>query len=495
MSEGVIRATLFAANDVDLEAALPEAEVERIVHSVMRYPADADPAPVMESLNDVGNAERFIAQHHGMVRYIPEWGRWIVWEDMRWVVDSHDLRLMTLAKSTVRDVFLEAATQSDPGVMKAISRHATISHSAPRLKAMLDLVAHDARMCVSTTALDSNPLLLGLANGVLNLKTGRLEANRPELLITRYSGVTHHGQAKCPRFLKFLKKIFRNDRKMIAFIGRVMGYCLTGLTSEQVYFFFFGFGANGKSTLLLVMQKLLGPDLAKQTPPETLMAKTQGTKQSNDLARLLGVRLVIANEVEDGSLLAESQVKQITGGDTVTARFLFKEYFEFNPSFKLIIAGNHKPVIKSTDDGIWRRTRLVDFPVSIPSSERDPGLLTKLEAELPGILNWAIKGCLDWQKHGLQVPETVMKATSANQEEMDWMGQWIADRCDLASGHEEKSSRLYLEYKGWADGNGIPVSTSTAFGRRLVERGITKVRRAAGVWYQGISIKKVLQGM
>lgn len=186
-----------------------------------------------------------------------------------------------------------------------------------------------------------------------------------------------------------------------------MGYCLTGRTDAQVLLFFYGVGANGKSTLLNTVELLLGVELARQTPPETLMAKKHGNSASNDVARLQGVRVVLSNEIEDGSLLAETTVKQLTGGDTIIARFLFKEFFEFKPEFKIIVAGNHKPVIRGTDYGIWRRIHMVAFPVVIPAAERDPALPMKLKEELAGILIWAIKGCLEWQKVGLLPPASV----------------------------------------------------------------------------------------
>ncbi len=393
MSRKAIQAALMATNETQLDEPLPVTEVIQIVDSVMRYPtAPEDRHAIRETFNDLGNANRFVKMHKAVLNYVLERGNWIVWQDDRWITDYHGVYSMAMVKVTVDAIFLEGIGLDDVDLLRAISRHAANSHNSPRIKAMLDLATRDPQVCVPASVLDADVMRLGLANGVLNLTTGGLEQNSPELRITRYSDVTYDKKAKCPSFLKFLNKIFEGDKAKIAFIRRVVGYCLTGRTDEQVYFFFYGFGANGKTTLLRVIEMLLGSDLVKQTPAETLMAKAQPNKQSNDLARLQGVRVVIANEVEDGSLLAEAVVKQITGGDNVTARFLHKEFFEYRPEFKLIIAGNHKPIIKSTDNGIWRRTILVDFPVSIPKAEQDPALLEKLKAELPGILNWAVSG-------------------------------------------------------------------------------------------------------
>jgi putative DNA primase/helicase len=483
-----IEAALMATNELQVYPPLPDVEVRQIAASIMRYPSTSDSTEIIQSMNDVGNAQRFEAMHQGQLYFVHGWNIWLFWQDSRWIKDQYGVLVQDLAKVTVKSIFEEAASQSSIDIMKLLSKHAQTSHGLPRIKAMLEIASLDPRLCVTVQKLDANPMLLGVVNGVINLETGKLEPNKQLKLITCYSNVIYDKKAKCPIFIEFLNKIFMGDQAKIAFIKRIVGYCLTGKTDEQVYFFFFGFGANGKTTLLRVIELLLGSSLAKQTPAETLMANLQGNKQSNDLARLQSVRVVIANEVEDGSRLAESLVKQITGGDTVTARFLFKEFFEFRPEFKLIIAGNHKPIIKSSDNGIWRRTVLVDFPVSIPKAKQDPNLSKKLEAELPGILNWAIAGCLEWQKIGLAIPVSVTNDIAEYKEEMDWLGQWMSDCCAMGTSHTENATKLYLSYKAWSECNGMHPSTATAFGRRLLERGFTKNRRTGGYWYTGLSI-------
>ena len=486
--EETIHSALMSFNDTQVYPPLPVKEVNQIATSIMRYPSAIEAEEIMQSMNDVGNVLRFNQAYQGQINYVLDWETWIIWQNNRWIKDSHGVSVLELAKTTVKTIFIEAASQTNPDLMRLLSKHANTSNSLPRIKAMLEMASHHTNMCIPAIKLDSNPMLLGVGNGVVNLSKGRLLQNKSNWLITCYSDINYDKKAKCPTFIKFLKKIFKGDKSKIAFIKRIIGYCLTGKTDEQVYFFFFGFGANGKTTLLRVIELLLGSSLSKQTPAETLMANLQGNKQSNDLARLQSVRVVIANEVEDGSRLAESLIKQVTGGDTVTARFLFKEFFEFRPEFKLIIAGNHKPIIKSADNGIWRRTILVDFPVSIPKSEQDPALLNKLQAELPGILNWAIAGCLQWQKIGLAIPASVEVDTAEYKEEMDWLGQWIADDCKTGPNLYEKASILFNSYKAWSDFNGIHPSSAKTLGRRLVERGFKKSRRADGHWYEGLTL-------
>ena len=266
-------------------------------------------------------------------------------------------------------------------------------------------------------------------------------------------------------FERFVHQVTGGDKALAKYLQRVIGYTLTGRTNEQCLYFLHGNGANGKSTFLNVIKELLGPDLARQTPSETLM--TRHNSSTNDIARLQSVRMVSANEIEDGSLLAESLVKQMTGGEAMTARYHYQEFFEFVPKFKLFIAGNHKPVIRGRDNGIWRRIRLIPFVVTIPSEQRDEHLQEKLHSELPGILNWAIKGCRIWQKNGLKDPAVITNAVTAYRDEMDLIGAWIDEHCKVGAGLECRASVVYSNYKLWAEGNGYRPMSANAFGREL----------------------------
>jgi putative DNA primase/helicase len=489
MSHDGILAALQATNQEQAQPPLPDAEVAGIAASVMRYPAGANDIDVRRSLNDIGNANRLVAMFGVDLRYVPERGTWIWWNGEQWQFDYNSIKITDCAKMAVKAIYMEALNLSDAALAAAVVKFAGASHHENRIKAMIALAAKDAAVVVRLSLLDADPMKLGVANGVIDLCTGKLIPNKPEFYITKFSAVTFESNAKCPAFLDFLHRIFQGKPDVIAYMRRIIGYCLTGRTDAQVLFFFYGIGANGKSTLLRVVELLVGTDLAKQTPPETLMAQAQGNKPTNDVARLQGVRVVLSNEVEDGSWLAEATVKQLTGGDTITARFLYREFFEFKPEFKIIIAGNHKPVIRGTDHGIWRRIQVVAFPVIIPSEERDPLLPKKLEAELSGILSWAIKGCLEWQKMGLQAPASVAEAVEDYREEMDVLGHFMADCCLLGAGHTIRAMTLYQRYSEWAKWGGFKPMTVTSFGRRLGERGVTKVRHGDGVIYTGLKLK------
>lgn len=394
---------------------------------------------------------------------------------------------MELAKLLAHSIYQEGDALDDNDARIAVARHAKASQQAPRLKAMLELAQSIPELVAHSTQLDSHDLLLGVANGVVNLKTGRLQPAKPEDHITRHSPVAFDAKATCPLFLTFLNQVTDGNKPLITYLQRVVGYCLTGDTSEQCLFFLYGNGANGKSTFLNVVRELHGTELARQTPAETLMAR-KNSSATNDLARLQGVRVVMANEVEDGALLAESLVKQLTGGEAVTARFLYGEFMEFMPKFKLFIAGNHKPTIRGRDPGIWRRMRLIPFVVTFPPAQRDKHLQSKLHAELPGILSWAIKGCLAWRKSGLAQPQLITDAVKSYREEMDLLAAWISDCCVVGAQHEWKSRHAYQNYKMWAEGGGYKPMSEGMFSRDL-EVTFQKDKRKDANYFEGISQK------
>ena len=351
---------------------------------------------------------------------------------------------------------------------------------------MIELAQSEPALVAQPLQLDANDMLLGVANGVVNLKTGKLHPAQREDLMTMHSPVMFDSAALCPRFLAFIDQVTGGDKQLANYLQRVVGYSLTGMTVEQCLFFLYGKGANGKSTFLNVVKALAGTDLAKQTPSETLMVKRSSA--TNDIARLQNVRIAIANEVEDGSLLAESLVKNMTGGEAMAARFHYAEYFEFVPKFKLFIAGNHKPTIRGRDEGIWRRIRLVPFVVTIPPAQRDKHLQDKLFTELPGILNWAIKGCLDWKKSGLKQPQLVTDAVSSYRQEMDLLAAWISDCCIVGAQHEWRSRQAYGSYSTWALGGGYKPMTEGMFSRDLVLT-FKKDKRKDANYFEGIAQK------
>ena len=438
-------------------------------------------------LTDLGNAERFVHDHGERLRYCHAWGSWLCWDGKRWKRDDSG-EVYRLAAETVRDMYKAAGRLASADDRKAMARHASTCEKRERLASMIVLAQNLEPVIVRVEDLDHDELLLNVDNGVLDLRTGDLRPHDPELLLTRLAPVVFGPTANAPTFETFLRRIFNGDVELMKFVRRAAGYSLTGNTGEQCLMLAHGSGANGKSTLLTVLQDILG-DYAATTPAETLLTKRHGDGIPNDVARLQGVRLVAASESEDGRALSESRVKALTGGDRITARFMRAEWFEFTPEFKLWLATNHRPEIKGTDAAIWRRIRLIPFNVTIPEDERDPHLLDKLRGELPGILAWAVRGCLDWQKQRLAPPAAVTAATDDYRMESDHLGRFLEERTAVGEGFETKAAGLYSAYKAWcAEGGEAPV-TATAFGRRMVERGYARTDRRTGRVYEGVGLK------
>jgi putative DNA primase/helicase len=302
--------------------------------------------------------------------------------------------------------------------------------------------------------------------------------------------VEYDKNAVCPTWDRFLIRITDNNQGLISYIQGTIGYALTGSTREQCMFILWGEGQNGKTTLLETIKTVYG-DYATQMPTDTLMVRRAGGIP-NDVARLTGVRLVSASETSATGRLDEELVKRLTGEDTVTARFLYREYFEFQPQFKIFLACNHKPVIVGDDFAIWRRVRLIPFTVRISESEKDKELLRKLRTELPGILRWAVKGCLAWQREGLGEPPEVCSAVEDYRREMDAIGEFLTESCVCRPGASVGATPLYEVYCGWCKRNGEVPQTRTAFGRIMSSKGYTRDNhpRSRRVVYRGIDLEQ-----
>lgn len=491
MSAAAMEQALLAENEARCKPPLDPDEVRTIATSISRYEAANDANALFQTLNDAGNAERFVDTFGDTYRFVVGQKRWLVWNGDRWTYDELDT-VVERAKSVSRAIFLEAAHCGSADGAKALAAHAKKSMQRQSIISMMELAKSHPRIAINPADLDADPMLLGVANGVLDLRTGQLLPVDRAHLILRYSPVAYVPDANCPNFLQFLNTISNGDHERIAYLRRVAGYCLTGQTAEQCLFFLYGKGGNGKSTFAGILSTVLG-DYARQAPSDMLAHRSSNRSQTNDLARLKGARLLISAEVEEGSFLAETLVKELTGGDTIAARFLYGEFFEFRPTFKILMSGNHKPVVRGEDEGIWRRIRLVPFDITIPAESRDKDLMNKLEAELPGILKWAVEGVLEWQRDGLGTPIIVQKAVENYRSEMDIIGIWLDEQAMLDPDSSERSGKLYDSYYQWASINGHRYVSSTAFGRKLSERpDFEKVRTKDGIFYRGVRLKPVV---
>jgi putative DNA primase/helicase len=423
---------------------------------------------------DLGNAERFVAAYQGRVRWCPARKSWLVWGGQRYVWDDRGENVK-MAHHAARGIFHEAAHAKDEDEQKAIAKWAVSSQSESRINAMLSQAK--PYLAVGMEELDRDPWLINCQNGTLDLRTGRLKDHDPADLITRIAPVEYDPEATCPRFERFLHETLVDD-EVIRFVKRYAGYTLTGITRERIMAILYGSGKNGKTTLVELLHEALG-DYARNTDVETLLIRKYAGV-GNDVAALKGARFVSAAEVEKGRRLAESKLKQLTGRDTVTARFLFGENFDFKPEFKLWLSTNNKPVIQGTDDAIWDRLRLIPFTQRFDGAKADPLLSDKLRDELAGVFAWMVEGCLQWQEHGLGEPESVTEATQQYREDMDTLAAFFEDRCVLGERLMTPASRLYKTYQLWCDEAGEHAETQKMFGMRLSERGFVSEKITRG---------------
>ncbi len=437
---------------------------------------------------DWGNAKRLVRLHGQDLRYCHLWGKWLVWDGRRWDKDS-TAAVVRCAKDAVRNIYLEAAEELDEKRQKALAEHAIRSAAERKISAMISLAASEPGIPVLPDQLDADPWLLNCLNGTLDLRTGELRPHKREDLITRVLPITYDPTATCPKWEAFLNRIMAGNQNLIRFIQRAVGYSLTGDVSEQVFFMCYGTGANGKTVFLRTLLALLG-EYGRPVDPELLMAHT-GEVHPTIRADLMGARLAVAIETEEGRRLNETLTKWLTGGDKLKARFMRQDFFEFEPTHKIWVATNHKPVIRGTDHAIWRRIRLIPFNVTIPAEEQDTRLPEKLREELPGILAWAVRGCLEWQKHGLGVPEEVKNATEGYRAEMDIIAQFLEEACIIDPVAKARASDLYRSYTTWCEENGEHPLSQKNFGMRLTERGFRREVSNSVRWWRGIGL---LQG-
>lgn len=428
-------------------------------------PAPAEPY----KCTDYGNAERLVARHGGDLRFVPEWNRWLVWDARRWKSDYNG-EIERFAKATVRSILKEAEGVTHNQALRAsLFKHALASEAHRRIGAMISLAKSEPGIAVRHADLDAEPWLLSVENGTLDLRTGKLTGPRREALLTKLSAVSYEPGASCPTWLSFLDRVMSGNAELVGFLQRAIGYSLTGSTREQCLFFLHGTGANGKTTFLETLRALLGEHAIQADFSTFLEKRSEGPR--NDVARLAGARVVTSSEVGEGKRLDEGLVKSLTGSEAISARFLYAEAFEFAPQFKLWLAANHKPVIRGTDDAIWRRVRMIPFTVQIPEKERDQQLLVKLRGELPGILAWAVEGCLAWQRDGLGAPREVLAATDAYRAESDTLGGFLGECCVLDTQAATPMTELHKAYVQWAKDNGERELSKIQLGMKLTERG------------------------
>ncbi|HYN74560.1 MAG TPA: phage/plasmid primase, P4 family, partial [Candidatus Methanoperedens sp.] len=410
---------------------------------------------------DLGNAKRLVTSFGSKLRYCHLSGKWHIYDGTRWAQDDTGA-IYRLARKTVASIYREAAAATDSATRRALAAHASRSESESRIRAMVTLATSEEGIPVTPRELDADPYKLNVKNGTIDLRTGMLHPHNPSDLITKVAAVSYDPGAQAPLFDRFMTRIMDGNANQIRFLQVFLGYCLTGDTREEVFLIGFGEGANGKTTLIETIAAIIKDYVVTADFRSLAVRRSDGPR--NDIARLRGARFVPAVEAGEGLRLDEELIKRLTGRDTISARFLYGEYFDFKPQFKLILATNHKPRIAGTDRAIWRRIRLVPFLVTIPEREQDKSLPEKLLAEAPGILNWLLEGCRDWQKNGLGYPDEVRLATDAYRSEEDPLADFLS--LDVLTGQGQKATAgdLYQAYRRRCERNGEDPIPQRTFG-------------------------------
>ncbi len=436
---------------------------------------------------DATNAERFVREHGDCVRYMAAWKKWIVWNGTHWQTDESGALIHGKGLLTVRNMYDELRHTNDYRDRLEIEKYAMLSESVRRRKAFIEAASWIEDYNIVSDKLDANPWLLNVKNGTIDMKTGEFREHRQNDFITKLANVEYNPNADCPLWKQFIREIMDYKADIITFVQTAAGWAVSGDISEQTMFILFGTGANGKSTFLNTIMYLLG-DYAIATPTETFMRKN-GDQNTNDIARLRGTRFVTTTEAEQGRRLSEPIIKQITGNDRMTARFLYGEYFNFVPTFKIFMATNHKPVIKGTDHGIWRRIKLIPFTTRIPEEKQDKNLEEKLKAEASGILNWLLEGTARWQKEKLKVPAVILNATEDYRGEMDIIGNFVKECCELKPELSIRVRELFKAYQDWCNQNNEHACSERFLSLRLQEIGFQRTRTAEARYWAGVGLR------
>jgi putative DNA primase/helicase len=441
--------------------------VDRVVANDQRERASSEDALALKFADVLG----------GSVKYVAAIGRWFTWDKTRWATDE-----TLLVRNNARTICHDAASEcSNPKAAKLLGSAKTVS-------AVQFLAQADRRIAATVDQWDADTWVLNTPAGAVDLRAGQTRPHDPLDFLTKITAVSPTGDA--PTWLRFLDRITGGNQELIAYLQRVCDYCLTGSTQEHALFFLYGTGANGKSTFLKAITGAMGD--YHRTAPIEAFTSTNTERHPTDLAGLRGARLVTANETEEGRRWAESRIKTLTGGDRISARFMRQDFFDYTPQFKLIIAGNHKPGLRSVDEAIRRRFNLIPFTVTIPLHERDETLGATLQAEMPGILAWMIHGCVLWQQHGLDPPSAVTDATKAYLESEDAVATWIEDCCDRDANAFTTRSYLFRSWSDWATANGEYVGSNKRFVAALETRGFEGAVRRGDRGFVGLKMRAAL---
>jgi putative DNA primase/helicase len=469
------------ANDALKAGGVPRLEVARAKAKARKLPpADppADPLGAIRRFVEGQVAQAFVERHRERLRFTKVTKQWVAFDGRRWVQED-DYGAAELLRAMAMDYYLEAAVTADDGERGRIRKRAEVLDRAKSRRGVLDLARGEPGFRVDPDVFDRDPWLLNVENGTLDLRDGKVELrpHRPDDFLRKLAPVEYHPDAKAPTWEAFLRRIIvgkdaDGSDELIGYLQRLAGYALTGTIREHVFPVFYGTGGNGKGTFLGTLGNILGDYMVPL--PEGMLLHRKHTPHPAELMTLRGARLAVSSEINKDGSLNESRVKALTGGDRIQARGMHQDFSTgFAPTAKIVLAVNHRPQVRDTSAGMWRRMNLVPFEQTITEDEMDGTLDQKLKAEAPGILAWAVRGCMEWQRIGLAPPEAVRHATATYQEESDFVGRWVRERCNVARDLSAPFASLYSDFEDWLkdveEEEGVleePINRR-AFGQRL----------------------------
>jgi putative DNA primase/helicase len=419
-------------------------------------------------------ALQFVELHPGL-RWVQLWHKWLRWDGQVWAEDS-TLEVYDLVRQYLRSISWTAKNSDELRRAKLVAAVETLSRS-------------DRRVAGTVDQWDAEQWIINTPAGIVDLRTGELNEHRADAYCSMIALAAPAGD--CPKWLSFLEDVTQGDPELIAFLQRMLGYCLTGQTTEHALFFLHGGGGNGKSTFLDVVIGILG-NYARSAPMETFVA-SNSDRHPTELAMLRGARLVTAVETEEGRRWAESRIKALTGGDAITARFMRADFFTFTPRFKLLVIGNHKPRLVCVDEAMRRRLHLIPFEARFSGARLVPDMPAKLKTEWPGILAWIVEGCLKWQAEGLNPPERVRAATAEYFNNQDTLAEWRTERCQTGPGFWETPTRLFNSWKTYAKEAEFPVGTRASFNDRMESAGFRQSRNKSSRQWDGIKLNSEME--
>ncbi|MCE9604439.1 MAG: DUF5906 domain-containing protein [Planctomycetia bacterium] len=448
-------------------------------------------------LTDTANGQRFIRQHAGNVLFVRKWNKWIAWSGRLWDVSGD---VQELAKKTGDAIWREVAKVSSEGYdVRDLLRHAKYAHSVRGMRAMASSAASDPSVQVECTSLDAEPMLLCLPDGTLDLAIGELRDHRRDDYITQMIRTEYDSAAECPRWIKFVNEVMDGKEDMVAYLQKAVGYSLTGETKEEALFVLYGDGANGKSTFVETISALMG-SYAGVASHDLLLSK--GVSHPTEIASMFGKRIVTCSETEYGRSWSEAMVKKLSSREPIAARRMYEDEWSFTPTQKIWLSTNHRPKVRGVDNGIWRRLKMIPFTVTFPPERRNKNLSAELRAELPGILAWAVRGCMNWQRDGLLDPPDVERATTDYRIAEDVVRRFVGEECIQGDDQiRTPAITMYEKFSAWCKASGEEAMTSTMFGIRmkeLCETGTAGFRRKAmttGMFYLGIAPRAASHGI